>query len=95
MRDTARQSESGFHVLAKPSGPISNLDCQYCFYLEKERLYPGTRDFAMSDAVLDTYVRSYIEAQETPVVSFARQGGEPTLLGVEFFEKAVRCQARR
>lgn len=83
-----------FHVLAKPSGPICNLDCQYCFYLEKERLYPGTRDFAMSDAVLETYVRSYIEAQDAPVVSFAWQGGEPTLLGVEFFEKAVRCQAR-
>ena len=94
MRDTGRQPESGFHVLTKPSGPICNLNCQYCFYLEKERLYPGTQDFAMPDAVLDTYVRSYIEAQDTPVVSFAWQGGEPTLLGVEFFEKAVRCQSR-
>ncbi|MBA3885731.1 MAG: anaerobic sulfatase-maturation protein [Acidobacteria bacterium] len=94
MRDTSRQPNSGFHVLAKPSGPICNLDCQYCFYLEKERLYPGTPDFAMSEAVLDTYVRSYIEAQDTPVVSFAWQGGEPTLRGVEFFETAVDCQAR-
>lgn len=94
MGSTGRQSETGFHVLAKPAGPICNLNCQYCFYLEKERLYPGTSDFAMTDAVLDTYVRSYIEAQDTSIVSFAWQGGEPTLMGLEFFERAVRCQAR-
>jgi uncharacterized protein len=79
-------------VMAKPVGPICNLDCKYCFYLEKERLYPGHSNWTMSDSVLESYVRQYIEAQNVPVVSFAWQGGEPTLLGVEFFRKAVALQ---
>ncbi len=84
-----------FHVISKPIGPVCNLGCKYCFYLEKEKLYPGTSGkagWAMSDKVLEAYVRQYIEAQSTPVVSFAWQGGEPTLLGIEFFRKAVRLQ---
>jgi len=83
-----------FHVMAKPSGPICNLDCHYCFYLEKERLYPGTGDWAMPEAVVDAFVRQHIEAHPHPVVSFAWQGGEPTLLGVDFFERVVERQAR-
>ena len=79
--------------MAKPSGPICNLDCQYCFYLEKERLYPGTSDWGMSDAVLAAFVRQTIDAHAAqPVVSFAWQGGEPTLRGVEFFERVVQLQ---
>lgn len=82
-----------FHVMTKPGGPICNLDCHYCFYLEKERLYPGTADWRMSDAVLESYVRQTIEAHAPhPVVQFAWQGGEPTLLGVEFFERVVALQ---
>jgi uncharacterized protein len=81
-----------FHVLAKPSGPICNLDCRYCFYLEKERLYPGTADFAMGEATLEAFIRQYIEAQPGPMVSFAWQGGEPTLLGVGFFERVIALQ---
>jgi uncharacterized protein len=46
-----------FHVLAKPVGPICNLDCKYCFYLEKEKLYPGESQWRMSDEVLEEYVR--------------------------------------
>ena len=80
--------------MTKPAGPICNLDCTYCFYLEKEKLYPGKRDWAMSSEVLETYIRSYIEAQDVPVVTFAWQGGEPTILGVEFFRKAVQLQAK-
>ncbi|NQW03466.1 MAG: anaerobic sulfatase maturase [Acidobacteria bacterium] len=84
-----------FHVMAKPSGPICNLDCEYCFYLEKERLYPDTSNFAMKDDVLESFVRQHIEAHgEHPVVSFAWQGGEPTLLGVEFFERVVALQSK-
>ena len=77
-----------FHVLAKPSGPICNLDCSYCFFLEKEALYPGDR-FRMSDDVLQTYIRQVIESQLTPEVTIAWQGGEPTLMGVDFFRRAV------
>ncbi len=87
----------GFHVIAKPIGPICNLDCKYCFYLEKETLYPGRTGkpaWAMSEEVLESYIRQYIEAQDAPVVSFAWQGGEPTLLGVEFFRKAVDLQRK-
>ena len=94
MTDIERQPGTAFQVLAKPAGPICNLDCQYCFYLEKERLYPGTADFSMPDAVLEQFVRGYIETQDTPVVSFAWQGGEPTLAGLPFFEKALALQAQ-
>lgn len=83
---------TGFHVLAKPTGPICNLDCKYCFYLEKENLYPDTTDWCMSDQVLETYIRQYIEAQNVPVVWFAWQGGEPTILGVDYFRKVVELQ---
>jgi len=83
-----------FHVLSKPTGSVCNLDCHYCFYLEKEKLYPGRSNWIMSDAVLENYIRQYIQAQRAPSVSFAWQGGEPTLLGVSFFRKAVALQRR-
>lgn len=84
----------GFHVMVKPTGPICNLDCRYCFYLEKERLYAGTAGWAMPDAVLETFVRDYIAVQDAPVVTFAWQGGEPTLLGLDFFRRVVELQQR-
>ena len=74
-----------FHLLAKPTGAICNLDCKYCFFLSKELLYPGSR-FRMADELLDTYIRQLIESQPGPEVIVRRQGGEPTLMGVEFFE---------
>src|SRR5437870_386632 len=83
-----------FHVMAKPSGAICNLECKYCFYLEKEGLFaPGTR-FHMSDEVLEAYVKQQIEGQKGSEVLFAWQGGEPTLMGVEFYEKGVALQRR-
>ncbi len=85
---------SAFHVMTKPIGPICNLGCSYCFYLEKERLYPETSNFRMTEEVLDRYVRQYIEAQEVSEVSFAWQGGEPTLMGLDFFERVVAFQKR-
>ena len=87
-------SASNFHVMAKPIGPICNLDCKYCFYLEKEVLYPQTEKWAMREEVLDSYIRQYIEAHDMPVVNFAWQGGEPTLLGVEYFRRLVEIQAK-
>ena len=83
-----------FHVMTKPIGPICNLDCEYCFYLDKEKLYPETRSFRMDDEVLENYVKQYIEAQEVNEVTFAWQGGEPTLMGVDFFRQAIRYQQK-
>jgi uncharacterized protein len=83
-----------FHVLTKPTGPICNLDCKYCFYLEKEVLYPDIGKWAMRPDVLESYIRQYIEQQDTDHVQFAWQGGEPTLLGVDYFRRVVDLQAR-
>jgi len=85
---------TAFHVMTKPVGPICNLDCKYCYYLEKEKLYGKGENFRMPDAVLETYIRQYIEQQDAPEVGFAWQGGEPTLLGVEYFRKIVRLQQK-
>lgn len=88
------RTSSHFHVMTKPIGPICNLDCSYCFYLEKEKLFPSNENFKMRDDVLETYIRQYIESQPGPEVSFAWQGGEPTLLGVDFFRRAVALQKK-
>jgi uncharacterized protein len=79
-----------FHLLAKPTGAICNLDCKYCFFLSKEMLYPGSR-FRMADELLETYIRQLLEAHgRVPEVNIAWQGGEPTLMGLEFFKRAVQ-----
>jgi uncharacterized protein len=82
-----------FHVLAKPTGPICNLDCEYCFFLSKEALYPGDR-FRMSDELLETYLRQVMESQSAPEVTIAWQGGEPTLMGVDFFRRGIELTER-
>jgi uncharacterized protein len=84
-----------FHIMAKPHGPICNLNCTYCYYLEKENLYAAKgRDYRMSDSVLESYIRQYIQAQPAEHVSFAWQGGEPTLLGIPFFERVLELQKK-
>ncbi|MCL4216404.1 MAG: anaerobic sulfatase-maturation protein [Candidatus Hydrogenedentes bacterium] len=83
---------TSYHVMTKPIGPLCNLDCTYCFYLEKEKLYGKQPDWAMPEPVLESYVRQYIESQDAPEIQFAWQGGEPTILGVAFFEKVVELQ---
>ena len=83
-----------FHIMTKPVGPICNLDCKYCFYLEKEKLFPANERFVMPDHVLEEYIRQHIEAQSSAEIGFAWQGGEPTLLGVKFFRKVVAFQAK-
>jgi uncharacterized protein len=77
-----------FHLLAKPTGATCNLDCAYCFFLSKEMLYPGSR-FRMADELLEQYVRQLIEAHRLPYVTIAWQGGEPTMMGVDFFRRAA------
>jgi len=80
-----------FHVMIKPRGPICNLDCSYCYYLSKEDLYPGSA-FRMTDETLEAFTRDYIRAQPVPEVVFSWQGGEPLLMGMDFFERAVGFQ---
>jgi len=82
------RAETQFHLLAKPTGAICNLDCKYCFFLSKEMLYPGSR-FRMADELLETYIRQLLESQPGPEVVVGWQGGEPTLMGLEFFERSI------
>ncbi|MGA8893070.1 MAG: anaerobic sulfatase maturase [Anaeromyxobacteraceae bacterium] len=81
-------SPPAFHLLAKPSGSTCNIDCTYCFFLSKDALYPGDRQ-RMSEATLEAYIRQLLEAHRTPQVTVAWQGGEPTLMGLPFFARAV------
>jgi uncharacterized protein len=83
-----------FTVMAKPSGPECNLHCHYCFYTEKEHLFPGKQHYRMSDELLELFIRQKIEGQESGQVHFAWQGGEPTLLGVSYFERVVELQKK-
>ena len=83
-----------FHAMVKPTGAICNLDCTYCYYLHKEELLGTNSKFRISDEILETHVRQYIEAQRGEEVVFSWQGGEPTLLGVEFFEKVVALEKK-
>ncbi len=83
-----------FQLMAKPSGASCNLRCTYCFYTEKENLYGGSARYRMSPEILERYVRAYIRSQDTQVVQFDWQGGEPTLLGIDFFNAVVALQAK-
>lgn len=79
--------------MAKPSGPACNLDCTYCFYLDKEALFDTRQTRRMSDATLEAYVRQTIAATPADApVQFTWQGGEPTLLGLDFYRRAVSLQ---
>lgn len=86
-------SPDAVHILAKPTGAICNLACTYCFFLDKELLYEGDR-FRMSEGMLDTYIRSLIEMHRTPQVTVAWQGGEPTLMGLDFYRRAMELEER-
>ena len=86
--------KTNFHVMAKPIGPICNLDCTYCYYLEKEALFPKGENFRMKPEVLENYISQYIESQKTLEVTFAWQGGEPTLLGLDYFKRIVELQKK-
>lgn len=80
-----------FHLLAKPTGAICNLACSYCFFLDKELLYPGSA-FRMSDEMLESYIRQLIAGHRSPEVTVAWQGGEPTLMGLDFYRRAIELE---
>ena len=84
----------GFQIMAKPTGAICNLDCVYCYYLKKEDLYPEAKSFRMERDVLEDYIAQHIEACPDPVVDFAWHGGEPTILGLDYFRDVVALQRK-
>lgn len=90
----AATDPSGFQVFAKPGGPICNLDCRYCYYLEKADLYPEVRSFRMSHALLEEYIVQHVEAATGEVIRFSWHGGEPTLLGLDYFRTIASLQRR-
>jgi len=90
MADASRPQNAppGFHLLAKPSGSTCNINCTYCFFLSKDALYPNEKH-RMSDETLELYIQQLLESHRTPTVTVAWQGGEPTLMKVEFFRKSI------
>jgi uncharacterized protein len=80
-----------FHIMAKPTGSACNLNCEYCFFLNKAGLYPGS-DFRMPDEVHEAYIRQLLDAHQVPAITIAWQGGEPTLMGLDFFRRSLEIQ---
>ncbi len=94
FRDAEKQAGPvAFTSMVKPAGSTCNLDCGYCYYLDKAAQYGG-RQAVMNDELLETYIRQYIEANEVPVVQFCWHGGEPLLLGLDFYRRAMALQQR-
>lgn len=87
------RAPASFNVLVKPTGAMCNLDCKYCFFLSKQSLYPDS-DFRMADDLLEEYIRQLLEAQQATSVTIAWQGGEPTLMGLDFFRRTIELVAK-
>src|SRR5450759_4797604 len=85
---------NAFNVMVKPTGSICNLNCTYCYYLEKKKLFPGESDSRLQEDLLENFIKQYIEAQQVPVVTFVWQGGEPTLLGLDYFINVIELQKK-
>lgn len=83
-----------FQVFAKPADSICNLDCHYCYYLKKEHLFPKTESFRMPDDILEEYIVQHIDASPGSVINFCWHGGEPTILGLDYFRKIVALQRK-
>ncbi len=83
-----------FNVMVKPAGPLCNLDCTYCYYLEKKNIFDGSPGFKLEEDLLELFIKDYIASQNVPTVSFVWQGGEPALLGVDYYKKAVEIQQK-
>jgi uncharacterized protein len=83
-----------FQVFAKPVGSICNLNCDYCYYLNKKNLYPDKYSVPMSEDMLEEYIVQHIQAFPGSVINFSWHGGEPTLLGLDYFRKIVALQRK-
>lgn len=82
------------HVMIKGTGPVCNLDCKYCYYLSKEQLLTTNSHWRIPDETLENFIKQYIEQQNARQIVFSWQGGEPTLLGLDFFKKVVALQKK-
>jgi uncharacterized protein len=91
MKDAVKRE---FQVFTKPAGPTCNLDCAYCYYLDKSVLFVTDKVFHMSEEILETYIRQHIEACTEPVITFSWHGGEPLRAGLDFYRKAVKLQKK-
>ena len=94
LSDSKSAHRRRFHVMAKPGGAKCNIDCKYCFYLHKEGLLHQPKQPQMDDATLEVFIQSYINSQDGDEIVFSWQGGEPTLLGVDYFRKVVKLQKK-
>jgi uncharacterized protein len=83
-----------FQVFVKPGGPVCNLQCHYCYYVKKEDLYRKGDSFRMPDDILEEYIVQHINASPAPVINFSWHGGEPTILGLDYFRKIVALQRK-
>ena len=82
------------HAMAKPIGAVCNLNCKYCYYLHKADLLGSKSRWRMSNDILETFIRQYLEGQNYKEVIFSWQGGESTLLGLDFFKKVIELEKK-
>jgi uncharacterized protein len=87
------QQPLAYHLLAKPTGATCNLDCKYCFFLSKDSLYPNERT-RMSDDVLELYIQQRLSQHGEREINIAWQGGEPTIMGLDFFKRSIEYVAK-
>jgi uncharacterized protein len=90
MANTPRE----FQVFVKPVGALCNLDCRYCYYVSKYTVAGGVDALCMQDSLLEEYIARHIEASSGPTITFSWHGGEPTLLGLDYFRKIVALQRK-
>lgn len=88
-----RKASRDFQIFAKPAGALCNLDCHYCYYLDKQRLYPKSES-RMADDLLEAYIIQHIETSPGSTITFSWHGGEPTVVGLEYFRKIVALQRK-
>jgi uncharacterized protein len=94
MTNTFAPFASPLYVMLKPAGSLCNLACKYCYYLEKQKLYPSDTSKVISDELLETFIRQFIEAQTMPQVLFTWHGGETLMRPVSFYRRALELQRR-
>ena len=90
---TVPDAPPAFHLMAKPTGAMCNLDCEYCFFLSKEMLYPGSR-FRMAEELQETYIRQLLEAQRSARGGDGLAGRRADMMGLDFFRRSVELQRR-
>ena len=93
MESVAKVSRE-FQIFTKPAGALCNLDCHYCYYLQKELLYPEAKSFQMASDLLEEYIVQQIAISPGPEILFSWHGGEPTILGLDYFRRIVELQRK-